>query len=611
MSLSTGLWPNRWRMRQWAALAIALIPGLVVLTVFIWRESFILAGQRLFTLSDDATISLAYARTLAEGGGWQWFAGAESVQGITNPLYTLLMVPPHLLGLGVSGVAIWVSIIGIVTVLAAAIAVALLVSRCLYQVPASTANACALVAGGSVPFLYSYVVYPLRGLEVGLLGALLAWMAVCCAFVVDRSKGPASEGVTGASLAVGGLAAIGLWTRMDFMVVLIPVVVVLLAFVRARRCRWRVAAAVLVPAIGAALALVVFQKAYWGTWVPNTFELKVGGYSLVDRLPRGVWSLTKVTPLVGLVGVVVALSWRRFRRSESGWFLLALASSTTGALMAYSVYVGGDSWDGAPFINRYMALCLPVLCGILFVGIGFFFTDTRTGPRWTAVAVGAAAAGLAGLAAGASTPSAAGPWAPFDWTRGGACSALLVTAVIAIAFAARADAARPRLFAAVAIASVAVIGAASLGGWARWLQDGGSFYKVEDQAVVSDAIALSRIVRPGTLVAVAHAGAPIYYGRVSGVDLLGKMDSRIARTAPRGPIYPGHNKWDYGYSVGQLRPDVVWELWRISEREESLLRKWGYTLRCVGEHQAYFLRSSTHVLWSRLGTCAQANPQRI
>src|SRR5258708_30341874 len=38
----------------------------------------------------------------------------------------------------------------------------------------------------------------------------------------------------------------------------------------------------------------------------------------------------------------------------------------------------------------------------------------------------------------------------------------------------------------------------------------------------------------------------------------------------------GHDKWDYGYSIGQLRPDVVAQLWHASEVELRAIEGRGY-----------------------------------
>jgi hypothetical protein len=54
------------------------------------------------------------------------------------------------------------------------------------------------------------------------------------------------------------------------------------------------------------------------------------------------------------------------------------------------------------------------------------------------------------------------------------------------------------------------------------------------------------------------AGSVLYFSERPGIDLLGKMDAHIARTtAHDGANVPGHNKYDFSYSLGELKPDIV------------------------------------------------------
>jgi hypothetical protein len=59
------------------------------------------------------------------------------------------------------------------------------------------------------------------------------------------------------------------------------------------------------------------------------------------------------------------------------------------------------------------------------------------------------------------------------------------------------------------------------------------------------------------LIAVFHAGTLPYFKPDHRFhDMLGKSDRRIAHSrAHAGP--PGHNKWDFAYSIGELRPALI------------------------------------------------------
>jgi hypothetical protein len=95
-------------------------------------------------------------------------------------------------------------------------------------------------------------------------------------------------------------------------------------------------------------------------------------------------------------------------------------------------------------------------------------------------------------------------------------------------------------------------------------------------------------------------------------DLLGKNDTRIARSAPHGDFFPGHNKWDYDYSIGEVRPDVIFQTFtqEIDENLDSRILDWGYTKKCTSSGTfprdgVYFLASSSNIKWNTLTTCGQ------
>ena len=51
--------------------------------LFILRTSFVIGGERYFSLFDDEMISMRYARNLAHGYGLIWNPGGERVEGCT------------------------------------------------------------------------------------------------------------------------------------------------------------------------------------------------------------------------------------------------------------------------------------------------------------------------------------------------------------------------------------------------------------------------------------------------------------------------------------------------------------------------------------------------
>ena len=74
------------------------------------------------------------------------------------------------------------------------------------------------------------------------------------------------------------------------------------------------------------------------------------------------------------------------------------------------------------------------------------------------------------------------------------------------------------------------------------------------------ALTIARNAAPETVVAVHAAGMVPYFSRRRSIDILGKVDSVVARLPAAGPVI-GHNKLAPDYSLGRLVPDAVVMLW--------------------------------------------------
>ena len=62
-----------------------------------------------------------------------------------------------------------------------------------------------------------------------------------------------------------------------------------------------------------------------------------------------------------------------------------------------------------------------------------------------------------------------------------------------------------------------------------------------------------------------------YYSEREMIDFLGKSDDFVGRINPKrnlnnknynfNDFHPGHNKWDFQYSIGKLKPDIILREW--------------------------------------------------
>ena len=65
---------------------------------------------------------------------------------------------------------------------------------------------------------------------------------------------------------------------------------------------------------------------------------------------------------------------------------------------------------------------------------------------------------------------------------------------------------------------------------------------------------------------------------------------------------PGHNKWDYGHSLGVLRPQVVTSLWLPTTPDLCAIERWGYRQVAPG---FYVLRGAKGVDEPALGAAVE------
>jgi hypothetical protein len=298
-------------------------------------------------------VSMRYARNLAEGNGLVFNPG-ERVQGFSNPLLTIAMATL----IRVFGPILAVSLVqflGIPTVLACAF-LAARITDSLGSRYASASGFTYVVTLAYYPLSY----WTLMGMETGLLCLLLL--------------GSVAAVQKGAWPMVGLLLGAAYLTRPD---ALVPAAVLLTAF-------WKTGAPTRATlkscAILAGVVLVteLSQKLYYGSWLPNTYTLKVTGIPLFMRLVNGI-AYSK--PFILDSSPVLALAVMGCRAAILGPWLLALV----GAVVGYQIYVGGDSWPG---YWRFTTPMWPIVAGLAALSAALAGASARARAlRWLAAGV--------------------------------------------------------------------------------------------------------------------------------------------------------------------------------------------------------------------------------
>jgi hypothetical protein len=535
--------------------------------LFIARMAFTFDERIFFSLFDDAMISMRYARNLASGDGLVWNPGDPAVEGYTNFLWTLWMAVPHLLGVPESLTSLWVMLSGVVILLATGAAV--------WRIGILLAPESKLVAAAATTmtlFYYPLIFWTLRGMEVGIL-ALLTALSVLLALKL-QSRFNQRDLV---SLAL--LLSAQVLVRTDALISVLPVIA-FVAFTASRADRLR-AVATLAGAVAAVLLIHTgLRIAYYGDALPNTYYLKVEGISLGTRLERGlaaVFDGARVhfyAPIVALAAYVAIV---RFRLSLSVCLLIAPFVLN----VAYTIFVGGDAWENFRYANRYIAPTMPLLLAAVALA-AYRVLHSPAGEQRTWMWMSGALLMIvivANVAFRSGIPELQiGPTGAVRLASRVAPILLLAGFLFLLPLL-------PRLSFSLAgqrsliLAGFTALVLLTMDGEAmsRWLAH--NAYAVEDDAAWAKyGLIIKETSAPESRIGVIAAGSLSYFSGRYSVDFLGKSDPFIAHSAPQDTTFrPGHNKWDYDHSIGDLQPDIVAQWWiGVTEAEKAKARTWGY-----------------------------------
>lgn len=294
-----------------------------------------------------------------------------------------------------------------------------------------------------------------------------------------------------------------------------------------------------VIAIAAVVALflaaqTIFRFVYYGDLLPNTYYLKLTGYPLIPRLARGLFvAILFSIPLLPLLFLM-----RRQHVFRDAPREIALLAMPLGGQLLYSIYVGGDAWEWWGGCNRYVAVAMPLFMILTARAIDL---ACRNRNRWaSAIAFGAATAGVLALI----------------------------------------NAQNFREFLMLAVPP----------------QTG------ENAEMAEQALLVDRVTDSDATLGLVWAGTIPYFSRRPGIDLLGKNDRIVAHQQPHvRPKYfwwmefwPGHNKWDYAYSIGQQAPDVLMQIWSPDPATLALLASRYEPVELDG-FTWYLRRASPHI----------------
>jgi hypothetical protein len=530
---------------QWLLLGL-IAAYLVYALLYIYRSSYLFEGVRYFILNDDAMISMRYAHNLARGFGLLWNPGQPPVEGFTNPLWVVYMAVWHLLPIPLPAMSLPIQISG---ALFLALNLVFVYRIAVHFTKNELAGFLAVILTGLYEPLNNW---GLLGMEVSLL-VLLVNIAVWQSIQAYETK--RFDWRPYAVLGFGTLV------RFDMAVPFLAVLLVMLFFDKAHRRQHLVyGLGILAGALGSQTLLRLW---YYGEPLPNTYYLKVAGIPLLVRVANGFVAFATLFWNNSWALALLPFTMLLFRRDQQTVLLVFLFAGQ----MAYSIYVGGDAWEHKGGANRYISLGIPLFF-VLLIAAAQHILEALTREIKTA----------------------------------GWLTAQRVTTVMLLFFTLL-SAAQFNSTQDVESSVSCCPGRVLLTTRAGWVQ-GKIEFTVGNQEYVRIVNALEAFIDDEASLAVVTAGVIPYFTDNPAIDLLGKNDAYIAHLdshLPEGAwaklsdYRPGHSKWDYEYSITQLRPDVIVQLWEDADKARAYMGD--YVIVQSGEYTFSVLKDSTHIDW--------------
>jgi hypothetical protein len=323
---------SNWRVEPWVVIALAALAMILF---------YLIISEVVFTIGfplDDAWIHLTYARNLAEHGEWAFRLGQRSA-GSTSPLWTFLLALGFLVDLAPY---VWTYLLGwgVLTLLA------------VYA--ENSARKLVTTYRSKTPWagLFFVVAWHLTwsaasGMET-LLHALIILVVL-------------GNLISGAHhyLALGVLAGLSIWVRPDGLTLLGPIMFVALLSKESWQARNEALWKTLLGFGSLFFLYLLFNLAFSGNPMPNTFYAKQAEYEsfwlskpFVERLSEYLWPIL-ASPFLALIPG--AIWWLVKSIRSQNWGTVASLLWVLGYIAIYFTRLPAYQH------GRYMIPALPVM----------------------------------------------------------------------------------------------------------------------------------------------------------------------------------------------------------------------------------------------------------
>lgn len=380
--------------------------------------------------------------------------------------------------------------------------------------------------------------WALRGMETSVLGFILLLVTWRIFRVLKRNNFDPFLFI---------ILGVGMLIRIDFAFVFAGIFLFLMCFKSENRKKNLIfASSVFLLFFG---GQTLFRWLYYGNIFPNTYYLKMTGIPILLRLQKGLWTDIAFARHMSLVifslPFVYCILQRRDKRILFLLYIFLLQ-------FFYSFYVGGDMWG--PFMNRYLCIVMPAFLILVSLMVDYLL-DKISALRIRTLRTGG------------------------DLKR---CCFIAIILYIIV-----------QMHGGFGWTFIDNLGSAS------------GMHVDIDKDVVKLALKLKKITTSNCKISVFWAGAIPYFSDRYCIDLLGRNDAVIARQKAKVKTYkdfkPGHCKFDYNYSIGKLKPDIITHAgpWMESYKDYKIIDIMDHEIAWNG-HKIAYKEDSSHINWAKL-----------
>jgi hypothetical protein len=516
---------------------IVLLTGfLLYASLYIYHTSFVIEGERFFSLFDDMMVSMRYADHLASGNGLVWNSG-DNVEGFTNFLWVLLMAGFHLVPLSAAKTSLTIQITGAL-IMGVTLWMTWKLSWEIFR------DSC--VASGAVfltAFYLPLITWSLQGTEVSLLTLIV----MICLWLGHRRL---SSGIRISPIYL--ILGLSTFIRPDMTATYIGFLLFFLIWEPDYRMRHiGTALSILIPSL---LIQTGFRFWYFGDFLPNTYYLKLTGYPLGVRWIRGASVLFRYILNLNWILFLLPFGFAWIKREKTSLYILGVFAVQT----VYSIYVGGDAWEWWGGSNRYISIAVP----------GFFIVFSAAA-AYTSQRVIDCFRGS----------NEKGTYHAQHWLTG---------CVILAAFISFNSLNGPKSLLELSLLKKPLHVSEN-----KAMVERGLLVKE-----ISTPEAVIAVTWAGAIPYFSDRTTVDILGKCD--RTIARKSARTAPFQPILKHFkPGHMKWNYAHSIGHLKPDIIVQLWKKFEEAEPFLKR-SYQKVQIRDWTFFLRTGSPRIHWDRI-----------